>query len=117
MGDLAQALQCRTVTIASSGIFVPQDVHNELWQLCILEGGPSFSVVAEQHDNSWQKLLDKGFNANFLTRERWLDVRVLVEQLHVTLDDLSNLVDKYQVRSWRLTPTEWTLLTGKRETT
>lgn len=95
------------VTIESSGIFVPQDVRCELWKKCILKTD-TFENVCGYLNYNWERLKASGFNANFLTRNRWLDIYVLTEKLHVTLENLifDLGVSQSQIDSWCLTREE-----------
>jgi len=93
--------------IDSSGIFVVQDVKCDLWKKCVL-GTDTFNHVCACIDYDWQKLKSLGFNANFLTRNRWLDIYVLTEKLHVNLETLifDLNIGKDQIDSWRLSSEE-----------
>ncbi len=95
------------VTVESSGIFVPQDVRCELWKKCILRTD-TFESVCGHLGYNWENLKSLGFNANFLTRNRWLDIYVLTEKLQVTLKKLiiDLGVSQYQIDSWCLTGEE-----------
>lgn len=101
------------VSVESSGIFVPQDVRCELWKKCIFQQS-SFADVCDELDNSWEKLLAAGFNSNFLTRCRWLDIYVLSQKLRVTLEKITCdlQVSQTQKDSWKLTTEEKRLLNG-----
>lgn len=101
------------VIIKSSGIFIHQDTRCELWRKCIFKES-SFESVAEELDNNWERLLSAGFNCNFLTRQRWLDIYVLSQKIKVPLEkimyDLN--ISQSQKESWKLTPEETQALEG-----
>lgn len=95
------------VKIYTSGIYVPQNARCPLWRACVVDG-QSFREICRQHDNDWLALRRGGFNRNFLTRWRWLDLDVLVDVLHLTLGDLMRDlgVTSAQVTEWHLSATE-----------
>jgi hypothetical protein len=95
------------VILESSGIFVPQDLHCELWKKCRLKTD-TLANVCYYLNYDWERLKELGFNANFLTRNRWLDIYVLTEKLHLTLEKLMRElgVSQRQIESWHLSPEE-----------
>jgi len=98
------------VTVESSGIFVAQNVRCDLWKKCI-HRKISFENFCNNIGNDWDKLLQLGFNANFLTRDRWLDINILTKNLGVSLKKiiLDLNVSEIQIESWGLTPEELNL--------
>lgn len=105
--DHIPEIEYQHVIIESSGIFVPQDVRCDLWKKCI-HNQISFENLCDNIGNNWERLLQLGFNANFLTRNRWLDINVLTKNLGVSLKKIiSDLnVTSIQIESWKLTPEE-----------
>lgn len=92
------------VTVESSGIFVPQNVRCDLWKKCIYRQ-INFEDFCNNLGNNWDRLIQLGFNANFLTRNRWLDINVLTKNLGVSLKKIIldlNVTD-IQIQSWGLT--------------
>lgn len=99
------------VEIFVSDIVVPQNARCDLWKACVLKIH-TFEEICMQLDYNVNKLLARGFNANFLTRERWLDISILVKKLQLSKHDLFHLigVTKFQYHNWKLTPKEEKLL-------
>ena len=97
----------RVVELFVSDVFVPQNARCELWYTCV-KGKKSFDEACSEVDYNFDALLAKGFNRNFLTRARWLDIKVLTEKLHVGLFVLKETlkVTTDQIVSWNLTPEE-----------
>lgn len=95
------------VKINTSGIYVPQNARCPLWRACVVDRA-DFRSICRQHDDNWLRLRQNGFNRNFLTRERWLDIGVLVDVLHLALVDLQHDlgVSPVQVAEWQLTAAE-----------
>ena len=113
--DDLQALKEKTtytdqiVVIQSSGIFVPQNAHCPLWITCNTKT-KSLKELAQEYNNDFGRILNEtGFNLNFLTRDRWLDIPVLVNDLKVGMNYLKtylNLQQK-QIDSWNLSEQEF----------
>jgi len=99
------------VEIQTADIFVPQNARCDLWKACVLKQH-TFEEVCMQLDYDVNKLLKRGFNANFLTRERWLDISILVKKLKFSERDLFDVVGvtPFQYHSWNLSPAELKLL-------
>ena len=99
------------IEIEVSDVFVYQNPRCKLWKSCVLKE-ITFDEVCRQLNNDFKELLRKGFNANFLTRDRWLDISVLVEKLRLSLQDLFSLVGvtTHQFVSWNLTAEERRIL-------
>lgn len=95
------------IEIEVSDVFVNQNPRCKLWKSCVLKE-VTFDEVCRQLNYDFKELLRKGFNANFLTRDRWLDISVLVEKLRLSLRDLFVLVGvtSHQFVSWELTTDE-----------
>ena len=100
-----------TIEFESSNIFVPQNARCELWKICLFKK-ESFDSVCKRFDYQWYLLIQRGFNANFLTRDRWLDIHILVKKLGVTLDIIRRdlRVCELQIQSWNLTAKEFVKL-------
>lgn len=95
------------VELFASDIFVPQKARCQLWKACVVDYR-SLDEVCREIGYDFSRLVFLGFNANFLTRERWLDIKVLVEKLKVGLDTLVTVlgVTPEQQASWNLTADE-----------
>jgi hypothetical protein len=95
------------VKIYTGGIYVVQNPRCELWKACRRDGRSFYSVCHELGFN-WTEIKKRGFNRNFLTRARWLDVSVFVNHLHVLLPQLiiELEIEQDQVDSWKLTVEE-----------
>ena len=88
-------------------IFQFQDVRNELWRICI-EKRFTFREICQRCNNDIQQLIQAGMNLNFLTRSRWLDIDVIVNQLHLSFSELRKYfpISQEQFDSWNLTSFE-----------
>ena len=94
-----------------SELYIPQDPFDKLWMSCV-HHRVSLSAVGERLDYSWSSLLRNGFNRNFLTRKRWLNIEVLCVRFGVNGDRIIKElgVTQEQLKSWNLTPKEQYLL-------
>ncbi len=102
------SLQFRSVIIETSNLFIIQNTRCPLWITCI-NNSKSFSEIAKEFNNNFEVLLSQGFNINFLTRKRWLDINVLVNCFGVKLPYLVERmkISQQQIESWRLTEQEF----------
>ena len=99
------------IRVKTRGIWIPQKL-DPLWIECIISKTP-FKVVAERHHYSIMSLIKSGFNRNYLTRKRWLDIKTLVSmqdyECWSTFKYMMMLEDD-QIESWELKDEEWDLL-------
>lgn len=92
-----------TLVIFCRDIWVPQEM-SQLWLSCV-KGAVSFEEAASSCDYNLESLMVKGFNANFLDRRRWFDVRVM-QKLNLVGQNLRDFACKKQINSWKLTREE-----------
>lgn len=97
--------------IECKDIFQIQDTRNELWRICV-EKRHSFREICQRCNNELGQLIQAGFNLNFLTRGRWLDIDVIVNQLKLSFLELRRYfpISQEQFDSWNLTAYEKHLL-------
>ena len=92
----------------SNNLFIPQSIKNPLWVSCINK--TSFLSVCKELNFDWNRLKQLGFNVNFLTRDRWLDIDILFspEKLNLTIDILQRelKLTQSQIDLWNLTEKE-----------
>lgn len=97
------------IKIQSSNIYVDQDINDPLWQTCIVDK-LSFREFCSQFNNKWHRILKKNptLNPNFFTRDKWLDIDVIVEVLKLDLETFKKdiKISNSQINSWRLTKNE-----------
>lgn len=109
-----EAVQKRKVAIRVRGIWQKQEV-NEMWLDCVYRR-KSLKEVAVLYQNSILVLMRYGFNRNFLTRSRWLDIPTLINMSDYTQWEVfKRLLDlsEDQISEWRLSDEEWDLLLFK----
>ena len=91
--------------VAVKDIFQVQNIHNQLWKQCVHFNCPA-NVICKQHD--WVSLCNLGLNANFFTRDRWLDIDVITNKWFINgsklLQDMR--ISARQYLSWKLTVDE-----------
>lgn len=97
--------------VKSRGIWVMQDIDCLLWQRCVL-GRWSLRDACDEYEDDFFALMEAGLNANFFTRNRWLDVETMVRRLKVDLAKLRTYlqVSDRQIDSWNLSAREKDLL-------
>ena len=101
-------LAFEVVKVYCESVYLDQDVRDLAWVLCINKE-LTFDAFCAKYDYDWERIRDEGrVNANYFTRDRWLDIDVLKNKLHLSLDDLtSDLgISQRQINDWNLTDEE-----------
>lgn len=98
----------QVIFIKSNDIFTIQNPYCPLW-VCCLKKEKTFEEIAKQFNNDFDLLIAQGFNINFLTKDRWLDIPILIHCFKINLNQLKlklpNLSQK-QIDSWNLSENE-----------